>query len=150
MGAQILINHPGDGEWIMLRVGGVFNAKTDHTVAVHRDGHVCGGVVYTGYLGAAITLHMAGNETNWATRDFLWMVYHYAFVQLGVRKVLGLVSADNHRALSIDTRMGFTVEARVREVFPDGSDLLILSMDRAHCKWLRVAPKHYSSKQEVA
>lgn len=142
---EIHINHPGDGDWIMLRVGGVFNEKTDHTVAVHRDGRTVGGVVFTGYLGASIMLHMAGVEDNWATRDFLWMVFHYAFVQLGCRKVLGLVSSSNARALSIDARLGFIPVARVDDVYPDGSDLVILGMDKSQCKWLRLKPRHYRS-----
>lgn len=146
---EVLINHPGDGEWIMLRVGGLFNRATDHTVAVHRNGRVAGGVVFTGYLGSAITLHMAGSEDNWATRDFLWMVFHYAFVQLGVRKVLGLVSSANTRALSVDARLGFAVVARVPDIYPDGSDLMILAMDKSECKWLALTPKYYRSNQEI-
>jgi hypothetical protein len=148
MTAEIRINYPGDGEWIMLRVGGVFNEKTDHSIAVHRDGHVCGGVVYTGYLGASITVHMAGNETNWASPDFLWMTYDYSFNQLGVRKLIGLVPADNLRALSIDLRMGFTIEAKLTDMMPDGTDLLILSMRKADCKWLRIKPRYYSRNQK--
>jgi L-amino acid N-acyltransferase YncA len=103
--------------------------------------------VFTGYLGSTITLHMAGVEDNWATRDFLWMVFHYAFVQLGCRKVLGLVAANNHRARSIDTRLGFREAARIYDVYPDGAALLILEMDKMACKWLKLVPKHYRSKE---
>lgn len=142
---KVLINAPGDGDWIMLRVGGVFNHVTDHVVAVHRDGRCVGGVVFTGYLGSAITLHMAGSEDNWATRDFLWMVFHYAFVQLGCRKVMGLVSSTNSRAISVDIRLGFKIAAVLPDMFPDGSDLLILVMERAECKWLRLTPRYYRS-----
>ena len=146
---DIRINHPGDGDWIMLRVGGVFNEKTDHSVAVHKDGRVQGGVVYTGYLGASIMVHMAGSETNWACRDFLWLVYDYAFNQLGVRKLVGLVPADNLRALSVDLRMGFRIEAKLAEMMPGGEDLLIVTMTKAECKWLRIKPRYYSRNQRA-
>ena len=142
---EVKVNHPGDGDWVMLRVGGVFNCMTDHVVAMHRDGRCAGGVVFTGYLGSAITLHMAGSEDNWATRDFLWMVFHYAFVQLGCRKVIGLVAADNTRALSVDTRLGFHEAARIPDVFPDGADLIVLVMERQACKWLALVPRYYRS-----
>jgi RimJ/RimL family protein N-acetyltransferase len=136
------INHPGDGDWIMERVDGVFNPRTDHSLAVARDGEIIGGVVFCGYTGAAITMHMAGTDTHWGTRDFIWSVYAYAFHQLGVRKVIGLVPAGNTRALEIDLKMGFRVEARITGVYADGGDLLILSMTRAECRWLRIGPKH--------
>ena len=142
---EILINHHGDGDWIMLRVGGVFNEKTDHTVALHRDGKIAGGVVFTGYLGASITVHMAGSEDNWATRDFLWMVFHYAFVQLACRKVIGLTSSANTRALAVDVRLGFVPAARIPDAYPDGADLIVLTMDKSQCKWLALTPRKYRS-----
>jgi hypothetical protein len=142
---EIKINQPGDGEWIMLRVGGVFNHATDHVVSMHRDARMVGGVVFTGYLGSAITLHMAGSEDNWATRDFLWMVFHYAFVQLGCRKAMGLVASSNTRALEVDRRLGFRKAATLPDMFPDGSDLIVLIMERAECKWLKLVPKYYRS-----
>lgn len=143
------INYPGDGDWIMGKCEGTFDHTRDHTVALHENGVIQGGVCFTGYTGAAIALHMAGRETNWATRDFLWLVYHYAFVQLGCRKIVGSVSASNTRALSIDKRMGFVVEARLSEMYVDGSDMLILSMTKARCKYLTMIPKHYRSGHDV-
>lgn len=144
---HLLVNYPGDGDWVMLRVGGVFNCATDHTVSVHRDGKMVGGVVFTGFLGSCITLHMAGSEDNWATMDFLWMVFDYCFVQLGCRKALGMVAADNIRALDVDLRLGFYPVAVLHDVLSDGGDLLILMMDRDQCKWLKVKPRRYRSNQ---
>lgn len=146
---DIRINHAGDGDWIMLRVGGVFNDRTDHSVAVHKDGKVQGGVVYTGFLGASIMVHMAGNETNWAGRDFLWMVFDYAFNQLGVRKLVGLVPASNLRAIKIDLRLGFFLETKLSEMMVDGSDLLIFTMYKWECKWLRLRPCYYGRNQRA-
>jgi RimJ/RimL family protein N-acetyltransferase len=143
---EIKINHPGDGEWVMLRVGGVFNERTDHVVAVHRDGRMVGGVVFTGYLGASIMLHMAGSEDNWATRDFLWMVFDYGFNQLGCRKLVGLVPAYNFRAVRVDEHLGFKEEARLKEMLIDPEeDLLVLTMTKPGCKWLKLVPKYYRS-----
>jgi hypothetical protein len=149
MNGDIRINYPSDGTWVMLRVGGIFNDKIDHVIGVHdKEGKMRGGVVFTGYLGSAIMLHMAGDETNWAGRDFLWMVFDYAFNQLGVRKLIGLVATNNLRALSIDLRLGFLLEGRIERVFPDGSDLLLLTMTRPQCKWLDLKPLYYRSNQE--
>jgi hypothetical protein len=142
---HIVINDPNDGVWVMLRVGGVFNERTDHVIALHRDGKCAGGVVFTGFLHRSIILHMAGSEDNWATVDFLWMVFHYGFVQLGVYKLVGLVSANNARALSIDHRLGFQIEAKIAGACADGSDLLILTMTKDRCKWLKLRPSHYRS-----
>jgi hypothetical protein len=149
MPAEIRINDRADGEWVMMRVGSLFNPMLHHCIGLHRNGRVRGGVVFTDYIGAAIMVHMAGDETNWATRDFLWMVYDYAFNQLGVRKLLGTVAASNTRALAIDLRMGFHIETRIKDVLPDGGDLLILTMDRSDARWLKVKPRYYRSLMAV-
>lgn len=145
MPAEIRINDPDAGAWVMMRVGSVYNDKLDHVISVHWRERIRGGVVFTCYIGAAIMVHMAGDETNWATRDFLWMVYDYAFNQLGVRKLFGVVAASNTRAIAINLRMGFHIEARLRDMLADGDDLLIMVIDRADAKWLRVKPRRYHS-----
>lgn len=146
MTSTILIDNPGDGEWIMGRIGGVFNERTDHCVALHRDGQIKGGVAYTGYVGASIICHVAGSEDNWPTRDWLWMIFDYPFNQLGCRKLVGLLAAKNTRAISVDLRLGFRLEGRLTGMLPDpDEDLLILTMRKEDCKYLKITPKHYRS-----
>jgi hypothetical protein len=146
MSDTILIDYPGDGDWVMGRLGGAFNARTDHSICVHRDGHIRGGIVYTGYLGASIVGHSAGDESAWISRDFLWMVFDYVFNQLGCRKLVAMVPSSNTRAISVDLRLGFRLEGRLTEMLADPTDdLLILTITKAQCKWLRIVPKHYRS-----
>jgi hypothetical protein len=143
----IRIDHPGDGEWIMRRVGGMYNDRTDHTVALHRDGAIAGGVVFTGFLRASMLLHMAGSEDNWATPDFLWMVFDYVFNQQGCRTALGLVASANLRALEVDLKLGFRIVAIVHDVLEDDDDMLVMAMRREHCRWLRLTPRKYRSNK---
>lgn len=142
MSRTLHINHPGDGAWIMERCGGVFNDKIDHVVALHRDGKLCGGLVYTGFLGGSIQMHAAGDETNWPNRDFLWLIFDYAFNQLGVCKVIGLVAATNIRALDVDLRLGWRIEAVIRRALWGGEDLLVLGMVKEDCRWLKWTPRY--------
>jgi RimJ/RimL family protein N-acetyltransferase len=150
----IRINHPGDGMWVMRRIEGVFNAQTDHVVAMARDdGSVLGGVVFNHWSGAAIWIHMAGTGGPWATPDFLWVVFDYAFNQLGVRKLIGPVASGNALAIAIDRKLGFRYETHLADMTPDGQDLLFMSMKREDCRWLRWRPKHYgrnSDRREAA
>jgi hypothetical protein len=138
----IRFNYRGDGDWVMARCQGVFNERLDQVIAVHRDGVIAGGVVFSTFLKTAISLHMAGSEDNWATRDFLWMIYDYAFNVLGVKWCLGLVESTNTRALDIDRRMGFRELARLPRLLEGDADLVILGMERADCWALnKITPK---------
>lgn len=142
MAKQIRIDGEGDGAWVMRRAGGSFNPATDHVLLNLRDGERLGGFVLCGYLGASLTVHMAGDDPRWCSRDLLWMLCHYAFVQLGCRKLIAPVCSRNHNALAQDLRGGFRLEAVIRDAYPDG-DLMLLTMTRDSCRWLRVIPQSY-------
>ena len=142
---QINFDDPADGAWVMMRVGGVYNERIDHVIALYRDGRVMGGVVFTGFLQGGVLVHMAGSGGNWATRDFLWMIFHHGFIQLGCKKMIGLVASDNPRALSVNVRLGFIPEGRITDVCPNGADLIIFTMTKDRCKWLKWQPVHYRS-----
>lgn len=139
---EIRIDEPGAGEWIMTRAEGFFTPECDHSIANYRSGKIVGGFALTGFLGASATVHMAGDDPRWCSRDLMWMVFHYAFVQLRVRKVLALVRSDNYPALAEDLRAGFMPETIVSDVYPN-AHMMILSMTRDRCKWLRVTPRQY-------
>lgn len=142
---QIVFNHADVSCWVIDQSGcdGDLTPSLVTSIGVVEDGRVLGGVIYHNWTGAggSVTLHMAGTEGQWASRDFLWCIYDYAFNQMHVKKILGPVPADNERALKIDLQMGFKVEAVLRDAYPD-ADLLMLSMVREDCRWLKIKPRH--------
>lgn len=138
----IRINHPGDGAWIMQQVHGRFDPEVDVSIVNHRDGKAAGGFVITGYTGASAFVHMAGDDTRWCSRDLMWMVFNYAFVQLHLRKLFAPVAASNYIALGQDLRAGFMIETVLRDAYHDG-DMLVLSMTPDTCRWLDMRPREY-------
>lgn len=146
----IRINAPGAGPWIMERCDGFFTPETDHSIASFRGGRIVGGFALTGFLGAAICVHMAGDDEHWCSRDMMWMLFHYIFVQLGLRKAVAMVRSNNYLALSQDLRAGYRLEAVVENVFPD-AHMMVLTMERHECRWLNITPRAYrAGSLEVA
>jgi RimJ/RimL family protein N-acetyltransferase len=108
-----------------------------HTaIGIERDGELIGGVVYDGFNGRNIWAHIAGKPgTRWLTRSFLYAMYHYPFVQLGVERITGPVDSTNLEAIRLDTHMGFVHEATLRGASPNG-DLLLFVMWKQNCRYL--------------
>lgn len=151
MSKHVLINHPGDGDWILDRAGGRFVAGYDHSLANHdapKDipGRILGGAVLNNYLGNAIMVHTAGDAPAWCSRDLLWMLFDYCFHQLAVDKVVAPVAVSNHRALTFALHLGFSVETKLRDVVAPGVDLLLLSITPAQCRWLKLRSTNYYSR----
>jgi hypothetical protein len=124
----------------MRRCGGVFHPERDHSFTTWRNGEIAGGFVLADYTGASMTVHCAGDDKGWCSRDLLWMVFHYAFEQLGLAKLIATVRSNNYAALAVDLRAGWQLEAVVRDVFPD-AHMMILTMEKETCPWLKVRPK---------
>jgi RimJ/RimL family protein N-acetyltransferase len=137
---RTVINDMEHGERIARLAGVIFNPRAHQVVSRMRGGELLGGVIFTDYTRASITVHMAGFMKNWANRDLIWCVFHYAFNQLGVGKVFGQVPASNEESMRNTLKLGFSVETRVKDVFVDG-DLVVVSMYRDQCRWLKLKPR---------
>ena len=142
---DIRINAEGDGEWIMGLCGGVFRPGVDQTIVNYRSGERAGGFALSDYMGHSIAVHMAGTSPRWCSRDLLSMVFHYGFVQLGCGKMLAPVASDNYRALELDLRAGWQIEAVLRDVLAPGRHLMVLGMTRESCPWLKRPVKEYAT-----
>lgn len=127
------------GYRIANEAGAFFNPSTDPCLARVENGQLWGGVTYHGYTGqgGSIHMHMAGFVPRWADRDMLWVAFDYPFTQLGCKKVFGQVPETNTKALEIDLKLGFKIEAKIEGVFPDGA-CFVLSLAREDCRWLKL------------
>jgi len=135
----IVLNDPLHGEIIAAHAGTSFNPAVDTCIANVRNGEFTGGTIYNNYTGTSVTMHVAGFGAAWASRDMLWVAFHYPFVQLGCNKVFAQIPEDNLKALEFDLKLGFKEEARIKDVFPSG-DLILLAMYREDCRWLKIRP----------
>lgn len=122
--------------WVADRIPEM-SAFPDSAVAIGvADGQtLIGGVVYSHYSGADISMHQAG-EPGWLNRERLDVFFAYPFRQLGCRRVTGLVARKNKHARSIVERLGFKLEGKIRHGLP-ADDLMLYGMLRSECRWLR-------------
>lgn len=147
---DIRIDEPGAGQWVMDRVGGAFNHAVDHSFTSHDGDHIIGGFALSHYTGASMSVHMAGEDKHWCSKDLLWLVFHYAFVQLGCIKLLAPVRSDNFSAISMDLRAGWHLETVIRDVYEHGVHMLVLTMTEKTCPWLAHEPKAWRANNRRA
>lgn len=120
---------------------GLAMAMSDISFSRWQDGKLLGGVVYNRFTHSSIAMHTGGFTPNWLNREFLWLAFHYPFEQLGVGRVFIMINEKNDHSLHFALKLGFEVETRIRKVYPDG-DQIVLVMERHQCRWLGVKPKY--------
>lgn len=136
------------GRVIAQAAGVIYNVAGDNCISIVRDGKLLGGAVYSGYTGASIGMHVAGFCDDWMCRDALWASFHYPFDQLGVKKIFGQVPATNSKALEFDRKIGFKIETIIKDVYLDG-DLVLMSMTKDECRWLKIKPRGLQIGKEI-
>lgn len=134
------------GPWVFAQINKPWHPVGKEALGLVRDGEVLAGVVFEDYTGVAVSVHIAIGDKHAPVRQLFIAACEYAYNQLGVNKVVGLVSTANLAALSLDLRIGFTPEAIIKGIYPDG-DLVILSMSKEDCRWLR-RPKEVKNGQQ--
>lgn len=108
-------------------------------IGQYKDGKIIAGVVYNLYNGPSICMHVASEPgTRWLTRDFLFRVFAYPFIQLGCNRVTGLVRTDNMEARRFDEHLGFKQEGVIRKGASDGTDMILYGMLLEECRWLEL------------
>jgi hypothetical protein len=132
---RIVVNQPAEvGAWVCAQTGGLWTPEDSTAIGLARGHELIAGTVYSQFNGRSVAMHTAIQRMN---TEFLWYCFYYPFVELNVRKVLGLVDSFNDSAIDLDRHLGFVLEAVVKEAGQQG-DLLVFSMTREQCRWLNV------------
>jgi len=71
-------------------------------------------------------------------------MFDYPFRQLEVDKIIVQMSSSNIKSSNLAKRLGFELEAQIKDAYPDG-DRLIYTLTKDNCKWLK-RPEHEESK----
>lgn len=106
-------------------------------IGLERNDELIAGVLYDSFNGHNMCIHVAGRPgTMWLQPQLLRYAFYYPFVELGVRRLTGLVKETNLAARKLDEHLGFVEETRLRGAADDGSDLIVYVMWKDDCRYL--------------
>ena len=143
----VVMNDQSIGEFVSARAKCEYNPAAHTTIGVVDDAktlddptRIHGGVIFCGYTGPSIWVHVAARNEKWITPDMLWCTFHYPFVQLGCSHLYGLLESANESTLKFDLKLGFEVQATLPGLFASGPGLVVC-MERERCRWLKLKPR---------
>ncbi len=125
--------------WAQERVGVTFR-RDAYTIGLEKNGELSAVVVFDSFSEVDANIHIASDgSSRWMNKALLLATFSYAFVQLGLRRLTGLVPADNEQALKFDEHLGFVREGYHPHASKTG-DIVSLGMLRENCRF--IAPEH--------
>jgi RimJ/RimL family protein N-acetyltransferase len=106
-------------------------------IGLEEDGQIIAGVLFQAHCGPNVLMHVASDGTRkWMTPAYLCACFRYPFEHLKVRRITGLVRADNLPAQKFDEHLGFVREGVMRHGASDGTDMIIYGLLKEDCKYL--------------
>ena len=124
------------GPWVCEKAGGTWTPNRGTAIGKLNDaGELVAGVLYEDFNGAQVVAHIRG-DGDWASREYLRVIFDYPFNQLKVKRITVPISSVNSKAINLVEKMGFQLECKLMQATPDG-DMHIYRMFRDECKYLK-------------
>lgn len=105
--------------------------------AIDERDVIVAAVLFEGFRETWCNMHTAILPGFALTRKELKHAFSIPFHAFGLRKVLGMVPANNQAAIQLNTRLGFRQEGLLTNATTDGEDLLLFAMNKDQCRWIR-------------
>jgi RimJ/RimL family protein N-acetyltransferase len=121
--------------FVTRETGGEYFDGSGQGIGIERDGEIVCGVLFENYNGRSVQIHVAVKPGSRMTKEWLRTLFRYAFCELKVNKIIGVVDSTNPAALNFDRHIGFKDEAVIEGAGRYG-DLILLSMTKNNCKYL--------------
>ncbi len=121
------------GRWVERETSSEFRGTGTRYIGLQTGKEIIAGVVYEDFNGCSVVCHWAIRGR--ITRDFLWYIHYYPFVQLKVHKVIAPVNSNNDKMQAIARKMGFIEEGRLVDIQP-GGDVSLFTLTAANSRYL--------------
>lgn len=126
--------------FVQALMPGLARSEGMAAIGLRKDGQLVAGVVYEGFNGRNIWIHVAALPgSRWMTRDYLRACFEYPFTVCGVDRLSGYVNESNTAARRFDEHLGFREEARLTGAAPDGGDVILYVMWKKECRHVSLA-----------
>lgn len=111
--------------------------KPCKAIGIEENGELIAGVVYNKYEpNLLIEMSIASIDKRWATRHNLNALFRYPFIQLNLKRVQALCSANDKGVQMFLKRLGFIHEGVHPCAYHDGGTAYSFGMINYQCKWI--------------
>lgn len=130
-----IIDHDPERVGLWMEARGAAHYRPGSTcIGLERDGLIVAGTLYDYFNGSSIVANIA--IAGPITRQWLWCIFAYPFLQLQASVILGFIASDNCKSRKLVRHFGFTELTDIPEADPSGA-LVLYIMQKDHCRFLK-------------
>jgi len=125
-----------DWDWIHSELPLGLIDDTTGIIVVDRHGFYAAACIMDSWTNTGLCVHMIIKQPMVLRHGFLQRIADMAFVYAGKKVMIGMVPANNKKALKLDKHIGFKEIYRIRDGYDEGIDYVILELRREDCRWI--------------
>lgn len=110
------------------------------TIGLEKDGDLIAVAGYNCFSGSTCQQHLTIARGEKVIRKFVWFIYFYPFVQLGIKMLIAIMPEDNANIVRLAKNAGFIEKYRIDGDHPDG-DLILCTLKKSDCRFLNIKIK---------
>ena len=114
------------GAWVAEEVQQRSEWGSFYAMGAEIDGQLVSGIVFNNFNECNATAHIAVSKPTKLFLELLDHGFKYAFETCGLRRLTGLVEADNSKAIKLDKHIGFVEEGIMEKAGSEGQDMVVL------------------------
>jgi RimJ/RimL family protein N-acetyltransferase len=114
------------GAWVAKEVEQRCTWGSFYAMGAEVNGKLVSGIVFNNFNECNATAHIAVSKPSKLFLELLDHAVLYAFESCGLKRVTGLVEADNSKALKLDKHIGFIEEGVMEQAGSEGQDMKVL------------------------
>lgn len=123
-------------QWVGAVLGHNFDLSVAQGIGWIRGGNIVAGAAFTDYNKAMINMHIAVTKGERMPPTFVAAIMDYPFVQLGVKRINGLIDESNEQSRRFAEHLGAVQECVLQDALPNGN-LVVYGLLKKHAqKWL--------------
>jgi hypothetical protein len=119
-------------------------------IIAERDGKIVGVVMFDNWSYSAAQVHIKIEDPLVFKHGMHYEVCRYVFLHAGREQMIGLVPANNKKALKLDKHFGFKEIFRLEDGYKVGEDMVIMRMTKDECQYLTDEEKYGQVQQHTA
>lgn len=127
----MIVSGENVGRWVCSKLQAAYQEGAQG-IGLVRDGSLVAGVCYDNYRRRSIMAHIV--VEGLLDPNYVYAIFHYPFVHLGVTKVIAPIAQSNGRSIRLCEKMGFEREATLSDVDPSG-DIYLYTLKREKCRF---------------
>lgn len=117
-------------DWLGDRTGTI-GYDVIQAIGLEKNGELVAVTGYTNFTDKSCQVHFCIDKGVYPTKEYLWFVHYYPFVQAGVNVMLAIMPQTNDRIIRLAQHLGFTLKCWL-----DEAELMVYAMTKNNCKWI--------------